>query len=158
MSEKNIFKDNFFIFFALFSFIIHPISLGLVFSADFFNYRIINVPIAIGDCLDTIAGANILFFGIICILSLIVFVYLIIKKKFSTKFFLIPFVLIFSIVNLFLLYIYMDYLELDATNFFVQFNLVNLPFAYIPFVILFIVTTIIFYIQNRISQKNKCDK
>lgn len=161
----DLYKSNvcpntiFYYIFAIISFAIIPISLFLLYNPKT-DVEFIGLPF--GGTGFGIALMMIIVIAkstVICILSLFIFIFLIVKKKFQPAFFLVPFIIIFLLVNSAILSIYRDYyiisgdFNLKSILFFIQFNYLFLPFAYIPFAILYTIITVIIYIKHIIPIK-----
>lgn len=157
--KRNIYTNTIcYYIFAIISFVIIPISLFLLHNPKI-DVEFIGLPFGIGFGIALMMIIIITKSTAICILSLFIFIFLIVKKKFQPVFFLVPFIIIFLLVNSAILSIYRDYyiisgdFNLKSILFFIQFNYLFLPLAYIPFAILFTIITVIMYINHIIPIK-----
>ena len=152
--HKDKISKIFYIFFSVFSFIIIPFSIFLLINI---NFKLYTGKIYNGLYFAPYIMAGLYYSSILCIISFIIFILLIIIKKFKPSLFSFPFILIFLLTNYFNYDLFMNLsgsnFNLDSIKFFFQLNFMFLPVLYIPFVILFIIIISFLRIKNLFINK-----
>lgn len=152
----------YYVFFAIFSFVIIPVSIIFLYSGKFGNVKLEGVNFfGTGFGFALMLISDILYSAIICIIFLLIFIRGILKKKFHPSLFFVPCIIIFLLVNFSILSICRNWhifsSDFNPIPFFIAMNCLFLPFTYIPFIVLFGIISIIIYVKYKNSQINRKD-
>lgn len=154
--NKRKIEHFWYVFFSIFSFIIIPV---LFLITALINFKFDELRIGASDAVFR-TFLSIIYSTIFCVISLIIFSIMLLMKKFHSYLLLIPFSLIFILVNASVIDIakannlFSNGIDIRFIIFSLKMNCTMLPCSYIPFVLLFGLILIFVYFAKKIGKEN----